>query len=75
LLEGCAEGAADKFVERLLAHSAFARGGEHRVERGWAEADAKAAVDFAASAIREAEYAVLDAHLARMNADAMAAKA
>jgi hypothetical protein len=25
LLEGCAEGAADKLVGRLLAHSAFAR--------------------------------------------------
>ena len=34
-----------------------------------AEADAGIAIDFAYAAIGEAEYAVLDAHLARMEAD------
>ena len=43
-------------------------------EADWAgSADADDAVDFAAAAIKEAEYAVLNAQLARMNADAMAA--
>jgi hypothetical protein len=37
-----------------------------------AEADADFAVDFAIAAIEEAEYAVLDATLARMNADELA---
>ena len=38
-----------------------------------AEADADFAVDFALAAIQEAEYAVLDATLARMKADELAA--
>ena len=38
-----------------------------------AEADAIAAVDFASAALEEAEYAVLDARLARMEADDLAA--
>ena len=37
-----------------------------------AEADALDAIDFAAAAIEEAEYSVLDAALARLNADALA---
>ena len=37
-----------------------------------AEADADFAVDYAIAAIEEAEYAVLDATLARMNADELA---
>jgi hypothetical protein len=39
----------------------------------WAEADAKDAIDFALSAIVEAEYATLDAMLARKNAAQLAA--
>jgi hypothetical protein len=39
----------------------------------WAEADAKDAIDFALSAIVEAEYATLDAMLARENAAQLAA--
>jgi hypothetical protein len=41
----------------------------------WAESDAVNAVDFALAAAEEAEYAVLDATLARANADAMASSA
>jgi hypothetical protein len=37
-----------------------------------AEADADFAVDYALAAIEEAEYAVLDATLARMEADELA---
>ena len=37
------------------------------------EKDASFAVDYAYAAIEEAEYAVLDARLARMNADDLAA--
>jgi hypothetical protein len=44
---------------------------EHDAE--WAEADAIDAVDFASAAIEEAQYAVLDAVLARRRADVMAA--
>jgi hypothetical protein len=44
---------------------------EHDAE--WAEADAIDAVDFASAAIEEAQYAVLDAVLARRKADVMAA--
>ena len=44
---------------------------EHDAE--WAEADALDAVDFASAAIEEAQYAVLDAVLARRKADVMAA--
>jgi hypothetical protein len=40
---------------------------EHRAET--AEADAEAAVDFVYAALEEAEYAVLDAALARLEAD------
>jgi hypothetical protein len=39
----------------------------------WAEADAVDAVEFASSAIEEAQYAVLDAVRARKNADVLAA--
>lgn len=39
----------------------------------WAEADARDAIDFALSAIVEAEYATLDAMLARKNAAQLAA--
>jgi DNA repair exonuclease SbcCD ATPase subunit len=41
----------------------------------WAEADALDAVDFAEAAAVEAEYAVLDAAVARRNADELAASA
>jgi hypothetical protein len=43
----------------------------HNAQRraDWAEDDARFAIDFAYSAIGEAEYAVLDASLARMEAD------
>jgi small-conductance mechanosensitive channel len=44
---------------------------EHDAE--WAEADAIDAVNFASAAIEEAQYAVLDAVLARRRADVMAA--
>jgi hypothetical protein len=40
-----------------------------------AEEDALAAVDFAAAALEEAEYSVLDDALARMDADEVAATA
>ena len=43
---------------------------EHDAE--WTEADAIDAVDFASAAIEEAQYAVLDAVLARRKADVMA---
>ena len=39
----------------------------------WAEADDNDAVRFAEAAVEEAEYAVLDAVLARRDADVMAA--
>ena len=39
----------------------------------WAELDALDAIDFAYAAVEEAEYAVLDAVLARKDADVMAA--
>jgi hypothetical protein len=38
-----------------------------------AEADALDAIDFASSAVEEAKYAVLDAMLARKDADVLAA--
>jgi hypothetical protein len=41
----------------------------------WAEADAELAIDYAYSAIEGAEYAVLDAILARRDADEMAVAA
>jgi hypothetical protein len=41
----------------------------------WAEADAEDAINFAASAITEAEYALLDAVRARKRADALAGSA
>ena len=44
---------------------------EHDAE--WAKADAIDALDFASAAIEEAQYAVLDAVLARRKADVMAA--
>jgi len=44
-----------------------------RREADSAEEDAAFAVDYAYAAIEEAEYAVLDARLARMNADDLAA--
>jgi uncharacterized protein YgiM (DUF1202 family) len=47
----------------------------HRAERRaeWAEDDALAAIDFAYYAVQEAEYEVLDAALARAEANDMAA--
>ena len=47
-----------------------------RAERraGWAEADALESIDFAYLALEEAEYEVLEAALARAEADALAAK-
>ena len=49
----------------------------HEAERkaDWAEDDARVAINFAYSAIVEAEYAALDASLARMEADAMSKEA
>jgi hypothetical protein len=47
-------------------------GRHHEVE---AESDAVNAVDFALAAVEEAEYAVLDAALARADADTMASSA
>jgi hypothetical protein len=44
---------------------------ERRAE--WAEDDALDAIDFAGAALDEAEYATLDAVLARMEADELAA--
>jgi hypothetical protein len=49
-----------------------AKRAEHRAER--AESDAESAVAFAYAAFEEAEYAVLDAALARVDADAVAAR-
>jgi hypothetical protein len=47
------------------------RRAEHRAK--WAEEDALAAVEFAILAVEEAEYEVLDALLARAEADDLAA--
>jgi hypothetical protein len=57
-----------------------AKKAEHEVasverDAEWAESDAVNAVDFALVAVEEAEYAVLDAALARGNADTMASSA
>lgn len=49
-----------------------ARRVEHRAER--AESDAESAVAFAYAALEEAEYAVLDAALPRVDADAVATR-
>jgi hypothetical protein len=53
------------------------RRAEHDVDRANnraenAEVDAAFAIDYAVAAIEEAEYAVLDASLARMEADELA---
>ena len=46
---------------------------QHRADR--AEEEARFAIDFAYSAVVEAEYAVLDAALARMEADDLSKEA
>jgi hypothetical protein len=58
----------DRIDERKAEHDANKAG--RRAEA--AEADALIAIDFAAAALSEAEYAVLDAALARMEADELA---
>jgi hypothetical protein len=55
---------------RTQAHSRCGRR-----DAAWPEADALDAIDFAEAAVVEAEYAVLDAAVARKNADDLAASA
>src|SRR4030095_15960260 len=66
----------DRHVQRTRERTDAKRaGGDASVAEGdaeWAEADAYDAIDFAASAILEAEYVVLDAGGTRKKADALA---
>ena len=66
---GHVAGMRETIEARRAEHDAAS--GERRAEN--AESDALFAIDFAYSAIQEAEYAVLDAHLARMEADELQA--
>jgi hypothetical protein len=58
--------------ERIDAKKARADANAAEHDAEWAEADAYDAIDFAASAIQEAEYVVLDAVGTRKKADALA---
>jgi hypothetical protein len=58
--------------ERIDAKKAKVDASEAERNAEWAEADAYDAIDFAASAILEAEYVVLDAVGTRKKADALA---
>ena len=58
--------------ERLDAEKVKVDAGVAERDAEWAEADAYDAIDFAASAILEAEYVVLDAVGTRKKADALA---
>ena len=58
--------------ERIDAKKASVEAGDAERDAEWAEADAYDAIDFAASTILEAEYAVLDAVGTRKKADALA---
>ena len=59
--------------ERIDAKKASVEAGDAERDAEWAEADAYDAIDFAASAILEAQYVVLDAVGTRKKADALAA--
>ena len=59
--------------ERIAAKKASFDADRAESDAEWAEADAIDAVQFASAAIDEAHYAVLDAVLARKDADVMAA--
>jgi hypothetical protein len=66
----------DQHIQRIRQRVAEKKA-EHDVasakrDAEWAESDAVTAVDFALGAVEEVEYAVLDAAVARANADAMA---
>jgi hypothetical protein len=58
--------------ERIDAKKASVEASDAEHDAEWAEADAYDAIDFAASAILEAEYVVLDAVGTRKKADALA---
>jgi hypothetical protein len=65
----------DRHIQRIRQHIDEKKA-EHDVKAAerdadWAEADALDAIDFASAAIQEAWDAVLDAALARMEADAL----
>jgi hypothetical protein len=67
--------AAQKKADQLQKQTAKAATGASQkwsdVQRTWSEHDASDAVAFAEAALEEAEYAVLNATLARMDADAV----
>jgi hypothetical protein len=63
----------ERVRERMDAKEAAVSADVADRDADWAEADAKDAIDFALSAIVEAEYATLDAMLARKNAAQLAA--
>jgi hypothetical protein len=63
----------ERVRERMDAKEAAVNADVADRDADWAEADAKDAIDFALSAIVEAEYATLDAMLARKNAAQLAA--
>jgi Tfp pilus assembly protein PilX len=60
--------------ERIDAKKASVKASDAEHDAEWAEADAYDAIDFAASAILEAQYVVLDAVGTRKKADALAAR-
>jgi hypothetical protein len=60
--------------ERIDAKKASVEASDAERDAEWAEADAYDAIDFAASAILEAQYVVLDAVGTRKKADALAAR-
>jgi Tfp pilus assembly protein PilX len=60
--------------ERIDAKKASVEASDAEHDAEWAEADAYDAIDFAASAILEAQYLVLDAVGTRKKADAVAAR-
>jgi hypothetical protein len=60
--------------ERIDAKKASVEAGDAERDAEWADADAYDAIDFAASAILEAQYLVLDAVGTRKKADALAAR-
>jgi Tfp pilus assembly protein PilX len=60
--------------KRIDAKKASVEASDAQRDAEWAEADAYDAIDFAASAILEAQYLVLDAVGTRKKADALAAR-
>jgi hypothetical protein len=61
-----------KVREGMASKKAAADAQGAKIEADIAESDAEMAIDFASSALEEAEYAVLDAILARKEADDLA---